>query len=76
MRCGEGVYFYIGNEEVIFVLVLMRVKGFLTVFSGEVVSVWLLLVSDVWCDSNSICSGEIASCCTCEGGGVVGGCQW
>ena len=76
MRCGEGVYSYIGKGEVIFVLLLMRVWGFLTVCSGEVVSVWLLLMSDVWGDSNSVGSGEIASCCTCEGGGVVGGCHW
>ena len=47
--------------------------GFLTVCSGEVVSVWLLLMSDVWGVSNSV---GIASCCTCEGGGLVGGCLW
>ena len=72
MKCGKSVYSYIGNGEVIFVLLLMRVGGFLTVCSGEVVSVWLLLMSDVWGASNSVCSGEIFSCCTCEGGG--GGC--
>ena len=65
-----------GGIEVIFVLLLMRVWGFLTVWSGEVVSVRLFLMSDVWGDSNSVGSGEIASCCTCEGGGLVGGCHW
>ena len=76
MKCGEGVYSYIGNGDVIFLLLLMRVGGFLTICSGEVVSVWLLLMSDVWGVSNSVGSGEIALCCTCEGGGVVGGCHW
>ena len=57
--------------------VLIRVWGFLTVCSGGFVSVWLLLMSEVWGVSNSVGSGEIASCCTCEGGGgVVGGCLW
>ena len=36
---------------------------------------WLLLLSDVWGVSNSVGSGEIASCCTCEGWWVVGGCH-
>ena len=54
-------------------LLLMRVGGFLTGCSGEVVSVWLLLMSDVWVVSNSVESGEIASCCTSEGGGGGGG---
>ena len=69
MRCGrslivepcevwESVYSYIGNEEVIFLLLLMRVGGFMTVCSGEVVSVWLFLMSDVWGVSNSVGSGE------------------
>ena len=49
VRCGrylvvepcemwESVYSYIGNGEVIFVLLLTRVGGFLTVNSGVVVS--------------------------------------
>ena len=76
MRCEESVFSYIGNGEVIFVLLLMRVGGFLTVCSGEFVSVWLLLMSYVWGVSNSVGSGEIASCCTCEGGGVLGWCHW
>ena len=29
---------------------------------------WLLLMNDVWGVSNSVGSGEIASCYTCEGG--------
>ena len=49
-------------------LLLMMVRGFLTVCSGEVVSVCLLLMSDVWGVSNSVGSGEIASCCTSEVG--------
>ena len=76
MRCGESVYSYIGNGEVIFVLLLVRVGGFLTVCSGEVVSVWLLLLSDVWGVSNSVGSGEIVFCCTCECGEGGGGCHW
>ena len=67
---------YISNGDVIFMLLLMRIGGFLTVCIGEVVSVWLLLMSDVWGVSNSVGSGEIASCCTSEvegGGGGVGG---
>ena len=76
MRCGEGVYSYIGNGEVIFLLLHMRVVGFLTVCSGEVVSVWLLVMSVVWGVSNSVGSGEIASCYTCECGGVVGVFHW
>ena len=50
----------------------MRVGGFLTVCSREVVSVWLLLMSDVWGVFNSVGNGEIALCCTCEGGGGCG----
>ena len=61
MRCGEGVYSYIGNGEVIFVLLLMRVGGFLTVCSREVVSVWLFLMSDVWGVSNSVGIARVAS---------------
>ena len=56
-------------------LLFMRVVGFLTVCSEEVDSVWLLLLSDVWGVSNNVGSGEIASCCTCECGEVVGGCH-
>ena len=56
-------------------LLLMRVGGFLTVCSEEVISVWLFLMSDVWGVSNSVGSGEIASCFTCEGWWEVGGCH-
>ena len=76
MSCLESVYSYIGNGEVIFLLLLLRVVGFLTVCSGEVVSMLLLLMRDVWVVSNSVGSGEIASCFTCECGGLVGGCHW
>ena len=76
MRCGESVYSYIGNGEVIFVLLLMRVGGFLTVCSGEVVSVWLLLLSDVWGVSNSVGSGVMPCVALASVGRVVGGCHW
>ena len=57
-------------------LLLMRVGGFLTVCSREVVSVWLLLLRNVWGVSNSVGSGEMTRVALVSVGRLIGGCHW
>ena len=65
MRCGEGVFCYVGSGGVISVFIQSGLGISDCLGSGKVISVWLLLMGDVWGGvSDSFGSGEIDLCST------------